>query len=212
MISVTPSIPGYYQDAGAPAASYLSSLVPIELGQFYLDNSTGDLYICNNNSNQNALVWHKVPRSDQLAALQVQADWNQASSSNPSFINNKPNMTRNQSSASRSLNTGFQLSTTRDALINYSVDISCTISLVTGQTGTVFLEIASDSGFTTNLQELGRSVNGNTGTLTIGLNLTQNATGTLSGFVPAAYYCRLRTANTVGAPVFTYRSGQEILL
>lgn len=119
---------------------------------------------------------------------------------------------RVQSQANRSLNSAFQISSTRDCFVNYSVDVSCTLSLTTGQTGTIFLEIASDSGFTTNVQELCRFVNGNTGTLTIGLNLTQNCTGTLSGYIPVAYYCRLRTANTIGSPIFNFRSGQEILL
>ena len=119
---------------------------------------------------------------------------------------------RSQSAVSRGLNSGFQVSTTRDALVNYSVDIACTLSLTTGQTGTVFLEIADDSGFTTNLQEICRCVNGNTGSLTVGLNLTQNATGGLNGFIPAGKFVRLRTANTVGTPTFTYRSGQEVLL
>lgn len=120
--------------------------------------------------------------------------------------------THTQSSASRSLNSPFQINTSRGALVNYSVDVSCTISLTSGQSGTVFLEIASDSGFTTNVQELCRFLNANSGTLTIGLNLVQAVTGTLSGFVPSSYYCRIRTANTVSTPTFTYRSGQEILL
>lgn len=207
-LSITNTTPVYYQDSGVPAPSYLSQFVTIELGQFYLNNSNADFYICKDNSNQNALVWTKIPRLDQLT--QSQANWTETNSSSASFIQNKP--TRIQSSASRSLNSAFQISSTRDSLVNYSIDIACTLSLTTGQTGTVFLEIASDSGFTTNVQELGRSVNGNTGTLTLGLNLTQNATSTLSGYVPAGYYCRIRTANTVGTPTFNYRSGQEILL
>lgn len=121
-------------------------------------------------------------------------------------------ISRSQSSASRSLNTVFQISTTRDSLVNYSVDISCVLSLTSGQTGTAFLEIATNSGFTTGVQEVCRFVNGNTGTLTIGLNLTQNCTGGLNGFIPAGYFCRIRTANTTGTPTFTYRSGQEVLL
>lgn len=110
------------------------------------------------------------------------------------------------------LNSAAQLSATRDAFVSYAVDIAVTISLTAGATGTVFLEIADDSGFTTNVQELARFVNGNTGTLTIGLNLTQNLTGTLTGIVPAGKYRRLRTANTVGTPTFTARPSQEVLL
>lgn len=188
-LSVTSTTPVYFKDSGAPLVDYTAQLVTISQGQFYLDTATGDFYICHDATSQTALVWHKIPRVDQIAST-----------------------TRNQSSASRSLNSAFQPSATRDAFVNYSVDIACTLSLVTGQTGTVFLEIATNSAFTTGVQEIGRTVNGNTGTLTIGLNLTQNTTGTVGGFVPAGYYCRLRTDNTVGTPTFTYRSGQEVLM
>src|SRR5215510_1217042 len=104
---------------------------------------------------------------------------------------------RTPSYPARTLNTAFQPSATKDAMVSYSVDIACTLSLTTGATGTVFLEICPNSAFSANVQELGRFVNGNTGTLTLGLNLTQNVTGCVSGFVPAGYYVRLRTANTV---------------
>jgi hypothetical protein len=119
---------------------------------------------------------------------------------------------RAQSSASRSLNTAYQLSVTRDVLASYSVDISATLSLTAGQQGTVFLEIANDAAFTAGVQELARFVVGNTGTLTIGLSLTQNVTGALVGYVPAGKYARLRTQNNVGTPTFNYRAGQEVLL
>lgn len=119
---------------------------------------------------------------------------------------------RSQASSSRSLNTCFQVSSTRDSLVNYSVDIATTLSLTGGQTGTVFLETYSNGSCTTGIQELSRSVNGNTGTLTIGLNITQNVTGGLNGFIPAGAYAQLRTANTVGTPTFNYRSGQEVLM
>ena len=121
-------------------------------------------------------------------------------------------LARSQSSASRSLNSVFQISSTRDCLVNYSVDISCALSLSGGQTGTLFLEIASDAAFTLNVQEICRFANGNTGTLTLGLAITQLITGAVSGYIPPAYYTRLRTANTTGTPTFTYRSGQEVLL
>lgn len=112
----------------------------------------------------------------------------------------------------RSLNTCFQPSSTRDALVTYSVDIATTLSLTTGQTGTVYLEIFSDSGCTTGTQEITRFVNGNTGSLTIGLNITQNVTGTLTGVIPAGSYVKLRTQNNTGTPTFTARPGQETLL
>lgn len=112
---------------------------------------------------------------------------------------------------SRTLNNAFQISTTRDANVTYAVDIACAISLTTGEQGTVFLEYADDSGFTTNVVEVCRSVNGNTGTLSIGLALTQNATGCVSGMIPAGKYARLRTQNNTGTPTFTFRRAQEVL-
>lgn len=119
---------------------------------------------------------------------------------------------RSFSAVAVTLNSATQISTTRDSLVSYSVDISCTLSLTGGQTGTVFLEYADDSAFTTNVVEAARTANGNSGTLTIGLNITQLSTASVSGAVPAGKYRRLRTANTLGTPVFTYRSGQEVLL
>lgn len=163
----------------------------------YLDSEMTLTY----SSNMIALV----QANEGLIYLQVDVAGGHTSLINPQYA-------RVQSSASRSLNSGFQISTLRDCMVHYSVDIAATMSLIAGQTGTIFLEIASNSGFSTNLQELGRFVNGNSGTLTIGLNLTQTVSGNLSGFVPAGYYCRIRTDNTSGTPTFTYRSGQEVLL
>lgn len=112
----------------------------------------------------------------------------------------------------RSLNSAFNISLSQDASVSYSVDIQCSMSLTSGQQGTVFLEQADDSGFTINVEEICRFTNGNTGTLTIGLALVQNVTGTVSGTVKSGRWARLRTQNNVGVPVFTYRSGQEVIL
>ena len=119
---------------------------------------------------------------------------------------------RSFSAPSRSLNTSFKPSTTRDASVSYSVDISTTVSLSGGAVGTVFLEYADDTNFTTNVVEIGRTVNGNTGTLVVGLTLNQTATAQVTGIVPANKFVRIRTSNTTGTPTFTFRSAQEVLL
>lgn len=113
---------------------------------------------------------------------------------------------------SRSLNTAYQLSMTRNALVAITVDISATLTLSGGQTGTVILEIANDSGFTSGVQTVQSAVNGNTGALTIGLSLTQTASATLTGIVPLNKYYRIRTVITTGTPAFTMRTAQETLL
>lgn len=112
----------------------------------------------------------------------------------------------------RALNTCFQVSAARDAMVSYSVDILTSLSLTSGQQGTVYLRTYTNSGCTTGEQELTRFVNGQTGTLTIGLALSQNVTGTLSGVVPAGLYVQLVTQNNTGTPTFTARPGQEVLM
>lgn len=124
----------------------------------------------------------------------------------------QPVVLRTYTNPTRSLNSAFQVSATQDAQVSYTVDIAATLSLTTGQTGTVVLEYADDSGFTTNVVGVQSSVNANTGTLALGLGLTQTATASVSGMVPAGKYVRIRTVNTTGTPIFTYRSSQEVLI
>lgn len=122
---------------------------------------------------------------------------------------------RSQSAAARSLNSSFQVSPTRDCAVSYSVDISCTLSLTGGQSGTVILEMATNVGFTTGVQTLCQFTNSNTGALTIGLSLTQTNTACLTyPFIPSGNYLRLRTVTGIGAAaaIFTYQVGSEVLL
>lgn len=119
---------------------------------------------------------------------------------------------RSQTAPTRTLNTIFQASATRDVLAIYSVDVSTSLSLTGGSQGSVVLEIASDAAFTLNVQTVGMFTNANTGTLTIGLALNQTVTANLAGYIPMAYYVRLRTVTTTGTPTFAYKSGQEVLL
>jgi hypothetical protein len=112
----------------------------------------------------------------------------------------------------RSLNTCFQVSASRDALVTYAVDIATSLSLSGGQAGTVYLRTYTNNTCTTGAQELARFQNGNTGTLTVGLAISQNVTGTLTGVAPAGVWIQLVTENTTGTPTFTARPGQEVIL
>lgn len=123
-----------------------------------------------------------------------------------------PAVVASQASATRALNTAFQISNTRGALAIYSVQLTVTASIAGGQNGDVILEIASDSAFTANVQTVGIAGLGQTYTLAIALQGVQPQTGIVSGFVPAGYYARLRTVNVTGTPAFAYRAGQEVLL
>lgn len=115
-----------------------------------------------------------------------------------------------QASASRSLNSGFQPNTTRPVLGIYSVQCTITASIAGGQNCDVILEIASDSGFTANVQTLSICGDGLTYTLAIALQGVQPSTKVCMGWVPAAFFVRLRTVQNTGSPSFAYRAGQEI--
>ena len=118
---------------------------------------------------------------------------------------------RSQATATRSLNTVFQVSASRDALVQYSVQTTITASIAGGQDGDVFLDIASDSGFTTSAQSLDVAPCSQTYTLAIALQGVQKCAAQVRGYVPAGYYARIRTVNNTGTPSYLYRLGQEIL-
>lgn len=128
------------------------------------------------------------------------------------FHNIPAAMARIQNAVTLTFGSGSQPSTTRDVLGVYSVSIADTLSLSGGAAGYVSLEIATNSGFTSGLQEVARVSNSNTGSLTIGLNLNDTSGGVLTGYIPAGYYRRLSTHNTTGTPTYTYVCGQEIQL
>lgn len=110
------------------------------------------------------------------------------------------------------VNTARQASTTRDALVVASVEIDASLSLTTGAKGTVSLQYADNNTFTTNLKTAGIGVNGNTGTLVIGLNTVGAGGGCVVGIIPAGKYYRLLTTNTTGTPTYGTPAIQEVLL
>jgi hypothetical protein len=178
--------------AGDPDNSVISSSSATpDFGEWYINSTNNTIFLCTGNT-YGSQIWIPGTNSAVIATL---------ISSN-----------RSQSSASRSLNSAFQVSSTRWSTVRYSVDISTTVSLTGGAVGRVILETATNSGFTTGVQELQSFGNGNTGTLVVGLVLTQSATACLSGDVPPGNYVRLRTVNITGTPTFNYISGQEVLL
>jgi hypothetical protein len=116
-----------------------------------------------------------------------------------------------QAQATRSLNSAFQISSSRQAMGVYSVQCTITASIAGGQNCDIIFEIASDAAFTTNVQTVSICGDGQTYTLAIALQGIQPSTKVCFGWVPAAYYTRLRTVQNTGTPSFSFRAGQEIL-
>lgn len=165
----------------------------------------------------------------QAVPAQVQTDW--TASSGLGVILHKPNLATVATSgsytdlsnlpaapavasASHSIvtttaSTGFQISSTRLAFANYAVQIAATLSLTAGQSSTIYLETAATNSTTPSDWTTVTSVsNGNTGTLAIGLNLTQTFGAQLSGLIPAGKWVRIRSSGTATA---TFISGQEMM-
>lgn len=110
---------------------------------------------------------------------------------------------------------GFQISSTRDAVVNYSVTTTTVVQIggAANVSGYVLLEIAATNSSTaSDWQEIARTGGGQNIGLALALSSTVVTPGQLSGIVAAGYYARLRSVNTNGTPTYAYNSGQEILL
>lgn len=128
-------------------------------------------------------------------------------------FNNTPNRSSNITTGTGA--TGFQISSTRDALVNYSVTITTAVQIgvVTNVDGYVVLEIASTNSATSgDWVEIARVPQAQNIGLAVALSSTQKGGGNLTGIVPAGYYAKIRTVNNAGTPIYTYNSGQEVLL
>lgn len=92
-------------------------------------------------------------------------------------------------------------------LVILSLTEAQTISLTTGQTGTLsFMTSPTSGGTYTMFSQIG---NANSGALTLGLGLTNSGTSCLVGFVPMGYYYKVVAS---GTGTNTFVAGQEITL
>ncbi len=108
---------------------------------------------------------------------------------------------------------GFQLSETHDAEVNYAVTIESTATIGSPASGTVVLEIAETNSATAgDWTEIDRFTNGIAVTLGLSHQSVETQAKSLYGLVPAGWYVRLRSINTLGTPSYTFNSGQEVLV
>lgn len=119
---------------------------------------------------------------------------------------------RSFSNPSLAINTSRQASTSQDAQVSASVDITTTLSLSGGTAGKVALQYADNTDFTTNVVTVQSFTNSNTGTLTLGLNTSQIGTASLTGIIPVGKYYRLVTTNVTGTSTYGTPVIQEVLL
>lgn len=196
------------------------------VGDLLVDNSTGDVYWCRQ-TGLASQIWELTATVPTINALILasQANWTQESSSDPSFIKNKPSLATVATSGSytdlsnkpvlsfstptfASSVAATQLSTTRNAQVTYTYPTSMT-SLIASQSLTATLQFADDAAFTTNVVTVNSDVQGCSGIL----SLTLLGRLQVSGIIPAGKYRRVVLAQSGGATVpTTLTSGQEVLL
>ncbi len=156
-----------------------------------------------------------------IPAAQVNADWN--ASSGVAQILNKPTIPSIPSRSfnnnpGRSLNSCFQISSTRDAQVSYGVDITTTLTLASASRGSAYLRTYTDSGCTTGQQTLDGGTNGMPTTLSVTVGSQLIGSVPLKVIVPAGSWVRIETAADAGtggaAPSFSIRNPgqQEVLL
>lgn len=111
---------------------------------------------------------------------------------------------------------GWQISSTRNSQVNYSITIMANASglLAGASSGYVVLEICSTNSATAaNWIEIDRVTNGQQFTSILTLTSNQPVGSGLTCFLLlAGWFVRLRSVNVAGTPSFTYNSGMEVLL
>lgn len=95
--------------------------------------------------------------------------------------------------------TSYQPSLTRATSVTVSASVSCALTLSGGAAGSIALATSPDNvTFTTKAQIL----NSSTGSLVIGVAITNINGSPLTCTVPVGYYYKLITTTTTGTPVF----------
>lgn len=108
---------------------------------------------------------------------------------------------------------GWQIDASRDSFVSYSATITTASTLASGAAGYVTLEICStNSAVAANWIEVSRTADGQNNGLIIGLALNQVGGGNVTAMVPAGWYVRIRSVNTVGSPTFSVTGSQEVKL
>lgn len=108
---------------------------------------------------------------------------------------------------------GWQISSTRNTSVFYSVNVNTTATIAGNADGYVVLEIsATNSTTASDWKEVSRTRNGQSLSLALTLQSVQNIGSELMNIVPAGYYVRLRSVNVSGTPTYSYISGQEVQL
>lgn len=112
-------------------------------------------------------------------------------------------------SPARSLNTVFQISTTKSTRVSYSITCSTNLSLLNlNGAAQAFLEISQD-GSTNWLTISGAGIT-RILSIAITLGINESQIYNIQGEVPIGWYCRIRTVTSGTGSTVVFTSGQEV--
>lgn len=136
-----------------------------------------------------------------------------ASYNNGTGVLNIPTYTPNSASYNnapgRILNSAFQISTTRNTRVSYTVQLVTALSLLNlNGAAQAYLEISADGS--TNWITLNAAGISRTLSVAITLGINETSLFNIQGEVPAGYYCRIRSATTGTGSTVSFSSGQEV--
>lgn len=112
------------------------------------------------------------------------------------------------SNPTRSFGTPFQVSSSRVAIVNYSIPVTSTATLLAGSQAAITWKYADDSGMTTNVITLAPAQFG----AASGLIVTAVGTIGLSAVIPSGKYILISQNTLAGTPTYGSISSQEVLL
>lgn len=108
---------------------------------------------------------------------------------------------------SRTIGTSFQISTTRNARVSYTVQVVTQLALLNlNAQAQVFLEISPDN---VNWSIINGAGPNRTLSVAISLGLNETMLLNIAGSVPAGYWCRLRGVTAGTGSTVAFSSGQE---
>ena len=119
------------------------------------------------------------------------------------------NAARSFATPARALNTCFQISATRDAMVSYAVDVTTTVTLGGTPEGAVYLRTYTNSGCSTGQVGVISGSSGQPTTLTVSVGQAIKGTANLYGVVQGGLWARIETTNVSGTPTFAIRTDQQ---
>lgn len=116
-------------------------------------------------------------------------------------------------SPSRALNSCFQIDAAKDADFHYKVDVTAALNLTSGAQGNITATSYTNSSCTTGAAIEDDGTSAQTGSLVIGLGVSQTISVPLNGTLGGGKWMKITTANIIGTPTFAIRANQrEIVL